>query len=123
MTTLRGLFILYCPYTVTDIFYSSHHIAVLEGGYDLTALASSAVAHCEVLSAGYAALSKSDDEAIVEKGAQPSSPSDHSHLVRDTTANRSAEDEDCEKSYGGDEAAALAAHIASLDLGPSIRRP
>ena len=86
---------------------------MLEGGYDLTALASSAVAHCEVLSAGYAALSKSDNEAIVEKGAQPSTPSDHSHPVRDTTANRSAEDEDCEKSYGGDEAAALAAHIAS----------
>jgi hypothetical protein len=123
---------------------------VLEGGYDLTALASSAVAHCQVLSAGYSALSRSDTEAKVkeapmskthtealvkevpmsksEHGAlmreePPLTPSDTSHPVTDTTASHSAVDGDCEKSYGGDEAAALAAHIATLDLGPSIRRP
>jgi hypothetical protein len=127
---------------------------VLEGGYDLTALASSAVAHCQVLSAGYTALSKSDTESKVKEGSMskgdakvrvkegPLSKSDYealmkegpqdtppepSHPVTGITASHSAEDGDgdgdCEKSYGGDEAAALAAHIATLDLGPSIRRP
>lgn len=89
---------------------------MLEGGYDLSALASSAVAHCAVLSAGYSALSKSNTEALVKEGPQP-------HTPTDTTASLSGEDGDCEKSYGGDEAAALAAHIARLDLGPSTPRP
>jgi hypothetical protein len=123
---------------------------VLEGGYDLTALASSAVAHCQVLSAGYTALCKSDTEAKVKEGPMSQAdakvrvkegqmskseyealmkegpqdtPPEPSHPVTGTTASHSAEDGDCEKSYGGDEAAALAAHIATLDLGPSIRRP
>lgn len=92
---------------------------MLEGGYDLPALASSAAAHCGVLFGGYSALSKHSAEA----------ESEEKHAVA-TAANqglRSSADGDgegdSEKSYGGDEAAALAAHIASLDLGPSIRRP
>lgn len=71
----------------------AHH-AVLEGGYDLEALAASVVAHCAVLSAGYPALLETDPAL--------------------STADVDQSDE--EQSYGGDECAALAAYIASLDI-------
>jgi hypothetical protein len=66
----------------------------LEGGYDLEALATSAVAHCAVLSAGYSALLETDLEpstAAVEQSNE-------------------------EQSYGGDECAALEAYIKSLKI-------
>ena len=67
---------------------------MLEGGYHLEALASSAVAHCAVLSAGYSGLLEKDPGLFTAKVDQ----------------------KDEEQSYGGDECAALAAHIASLNL-------
>ena len=70
----------------------------MEGGYDLEALASSALTHVEVLAAGYPVL---PEGPYVHKN-------EHDHF-------KDGDDEGAAL-HGGNEAAALAAYIAGLDL-------
>ena len=73
-------------------------LSVLEGGYDLNALASSALEHCKVLAAGYPA-------PLAPGGAAEA-------------AGAAAEEEDAEgpSKHKGDEAAALAEYIKGLNI-------
>ena len=71
-------------------------MTVLEGGYDLDALANSALAHCNILSSGYSSIC--DAAKVVIGGADVE--------VKVEVG----------KGYGGDEVAALDAYIKEMKL-------
>ena len=83
-------------------------LSILEGGYDLKALASSALAHVKVLAAGYpsqipiATSSTTVSAAITATTKAPTDGDD--------------DDDDGPSKHGGDEAAALAEYIKGLNL-------
>ena len=78
------------------IYLFIYLLKVLEGGYDLEALASSALAHCNILSSGYSSTLK--NIKLASEGADVKV------------------EVEVEKGYGGDEVAALNAYIKDMKL-------
>ena len=80
-------------------------LSILEGGYDLTALASSALEHCKVLAAGYPKAPT--DAAVVAEGTG---------AAEAAAAGATEEDAEGPSKHKGDEAAALAEYIKGLNI-------
>ena len=121
-------------FTTTSLHY--YYFPVLEGGYDLTALASSALAHVNALAAGCEKtlhLNKNSKESSDLNKNAKETVNESSNL--NEKLNRSIEESSnlnksvnesvdvataigvsARDNYGGDEAAALAAYIADLKL-------
>ena len=83
-------------------------LSILEGGYDLKALASSALAHVKVLAAGYPSPTPIATSSTTVSAA----------VIPTTAASIDGDDDDDDgpSKHGGDEAAALAEYIKGLNL-------
>ena len=111
-------------FTTTSLHY--YYFPVLEGGYDLTALASSALAHVNALSAGCEEtlkLNKTAKETVNESSnlneklnRSIEESSNLNKSVNESVDVATAIGVSARDNYGGDEAAALAAYIADLKL-------
>lgn len=80
----------------------------MEGGYDLKALASSALAHVKVLAAGY--------PSPIPIVATSSTTVSAAVIATKTASIDGDDDDDGPSKHGGDEAAALAEYIKGLNL-------